>query len=428
MLRPYRAILTLPGTLRFSAAGLVARLPMSMLAVGIILMVSETTGTYGLAGAVAAVFALVQALTSPLIARLVDRHGQLRAGAPVAAVNVVSIAGLVLAAVTGAPTWVLFVAAAIAGGTVGSIGSLVRTRWNHVFAAGHGPEGGLRTAYSWEAVLDEAAFVSGPIIVTLLATSVSAWSGVLLSAALVAGGGAWFFAQRATEPPLRPATATTGGRVLAVPAILAVAVSFVFVGGVFGSNDVIAVAITREQGAPGLAGPLLAVFSLGSLVSGIAYGAIQWRLPDGVRLAWSTALLALGTACYLAAGPLWALAILFAATGVSISPTLVSGNTIAQRRAPAGRATEALTWLTTSLGIGVSGGSTLAGHVVDVAGSHAAFLVPAGCGLAALIVVLLGRRALAAPARRDTAVRPAEGQDGQGQDGRESVRTASSSR
>ncbi len=49
VLRPYRDVLTKPGTLSFSTAGLVARLPISMVGIGIVLMVSAVYGSYGLA-------------------------------------------------------------------------------------------------------------------------------------------------------------------------------------------------------------------------------------------------------------------------------------------------------------------------------------------------------------------------------------------
>ncbi len=52
MLENYRRILAVPGGLRFSASGLVARLPISMVGLGIVLLVEAATGSYGLAGAV----------------------------------------------------------------------------------------------------------------------------------------------------------------------------------------------------------------------------------------------------------------------------------------------------------------------------------------------------------------------------------------
>ena len=82
MLRPYREILARPGALQFTLAGLIGRLPISMVGLGIVLMVSALYGSYGLAGRVSAVFVVVQALCSPQLAKLIDRYGQARVMRP----------------------------------------------------------------------------------------------------------------------------------------------------------------------------------------------------------------------------------------------------------------------------------------------------------------------------------------------------------
>lgn len=47
-----------------------------MRALGAVLMVSQLTGSYGLAGAVAAAALLGEAFAAPRLGRLVDRYGQ----------------------------------------------------------------------------------------------------------------------------------------------------------------------------------------------------------------------------------------------------------------------------------------------------------------------------------------------------------------
>ncbi len=48
---------------------------MSMRGLGCVLMLVALTGSYGLAGAVAATLTLSQAFTAPWLGRLADRHG-----------------------------------------------------------------------------------------------------------------------------------------------------------------------------------------------------------------------------------------------------------------------------------------------------------------------------------------------------------------
>ena len=58
----YGRVLRYPGALRFCATGLVARLPISMVGLGVVLLVERATGSYGLAGAVSAVYLLAHPL------------------------------------------------------------------------------------------------------------------------------------------------------------------------------------------------------------------------------------------------------------------------------------------------------------------------------------------------------------------------------
>src|SRR3954468_14015972 len=76
MFTSYRRILAEPGALRFSMAGLVARLPISMIGLGIVLLVSAATGSYGGAGAISAAYMFANAGFSILQGRLLDRLGQ----------------------------------------------------------------------------------------------------------------------------------------------------------------------------------------------------------------------------------------------------------------------------------------------------------------------------------------------------------------
>ena len=52
----YRRVLATPGALLFSSTGLVARLPISMAGLGIVFLVEAGTGSYGVAGSVAAAY------------------------------------------------------------------------------------------------------------------------------------------------------------------------------------------------------------------------------------------------------------------------------------------------------------------------------------------------------------------------------------
>src|SRR5579871_3020296 len=128
-LRPYADIFRVPGAWRFSAAGIIGRMPMAMFGLGTVLLISAATGKYGVAGAVSAVGSLGYAFTSPRIARLIDTRGQRRILLPLLTVFTTSTTALILTVELHAPTWAVFVTGAIAGATMPSLGTLVRARW-----------------------------------------------------------------------------------------------------------------------------------------------------------------------------------------------------------------------------------------------------------------------------------------------------------
>lgn len=75
---PYRAIFATPGTKGFTAAGLLGRMPLSMVGIGVLTMITELGGSYGLAGALTGTIALSAAAVGPQVSRLVDQYGQRR--------------------------------------------------------------------------------------------------------------------------------------------------------------------------------------------------------------------------------------------------------------------------------------------------------------------------------------------------------------
>src|SRR5579871_6547833 len=208
-LRPYADIFRVPGAWRFSAAGIIGRMPMAMFGLGTVLLISAATGKYGVAGAVSAVGSLGYALSAPQIARLVDTRGQRQVLLPLLTVFTAATAALIVTVELQAPTWAFFLAGAVAGSTMPSLGTLVRARWSVLLAGS--PR--LHAAFSFESVADELCFVIGPAAVTLLATEVFPAAGVGIAALLCLGGTLWFVAERGTEPEVaRAAEPVSPGR------------------------------------------------------------------------------------------------------------------------------------------------------------------------------------------------------------------------
>jgi MFS family permease len=397
VLRPYRDLFARPGALAFSAAGVIARVPMSMVGIAVVLVVSTRYGSYGLAGRVSAVVVVTAAVTGPWIARMVDRHGQGRVLRPALAT---SCAGLVVLAVGPAagvhPAWLY--AGAVLAGCGGNVGALVRARWSHVLA----DEPRLvHTAYSLESALDELVFVVGPVAATALATSRAPQLGLLVPCAAVLAGGAWFVAQRGTEPPVASRQrGHRGGSVLRLPGVACLLLAFVGTGVIFGATDVSTVAFATEQGHKGAAGAVLAVFAAGSMTAGLLYGARHWRGAQVRRFATAIVLLALGACLFLVVRSLGALAATMFVVGLAISPSIIAGNGLMQELVPPGRLTEGLTWVGTAINIGASVGASVGGSRIDAAGSHGGYLFIVAVAAAVVAVVALGYRGMRRAARR----------------------------
>lgn len=381
VLTPYRDLLATPGGRRFSGAAFVARMPIAMVNLGIVLLVVAEGGSYGLAGALAATFALVNAGAAPAIARLVDRHGQRRVLAPVVALYSAGLGVFVVLVALGAPTWSLYLSAGGAGLFGPSIGSLVRARWGHVL----GPGPLLGTAYAFESVLDELIFVLGPLIVTVLATGLAPEAGLLSAAGLVVAGTLALVTHAGSEPPAAP-QGVRHPSALGSPGLLILMAVMTFVGGVFGSVEISAVAFADESGRRVLAGPLLASYAGGSMVSGLAFGAVTWSLSARRRLLLGAGVMTATVAALPWTGSAAVLAGLLFLAGVGIAPTLISGFSLVERMVPAGTVTEGLTWATTGLIVGFSGATWVSGRLVDGPGVSSAFLVAPVSGLCALAV------------------------------------------
>lgn len=407
----YGQLLRTSGVWKFLLPGFMARQPFAMLAIGIVLLVEHTTGSYGTAGAVSATAGFSMAVLAPQSGRLADRFGQRAVLVPGVFLHAVSVAALTAAAVGGAPAWALFAAAVPAGGTTPQISSMVRARWS----ARLNGSPLMTTAAAFESVTDEFTFVVGPVLVTALCTGVHPAAGLVAEAVLMTIGGLVFAAQRGTQPVSAGNCARTdGGRkragALRYPGLRVLVAVLFGIGTVFGGLQVSLAAFTQSVDRPGLNGVLYGVFAAGNMLAAVVVGAVHWKLSPRVRLlagypALVAAALALAAAAHLAP---WIvlLAGFGLVAGVCIAPSMIAGFTVVEELVPATARTEAFTWLTGAVALGQAGGSTIAGTLTDAFGAGAGFLAPvAGTGLALTVLVACRAHLAVRPQGR---VRPVE--------------------
>ncbi|WP_043264556.1 MFS transporter [Streptomyces sp. CT34] len=383
---PYARIFAVPGTRAFTAANLAARLPMGMFGVSAVLMIAGARGSYALAGAVTATGLAATALVGPWTARLIDRHGQSRIAVPATALAALGSLALLLCVHFGAPPWTLFACYA-ATATTPNTGGLSRARWAHLFrddpAARH-------TANSFEQAADELCFLLGPVLATLLCTTVAPEAGTATAAALLLTGVLLFAAQRRTEPPVAARPPARRRSPLRRPGLPPLLLAFLATGAVFGSLEVVTLAYADRHGIRAAAGALLALQAAGSCAAGLLYGLLRpANRPARRFLACTAAMTALMLLPLPAAatGSPWALAAALLTAGMATAPTMVTGMGLIQSRTPAGQLNEGMTLAVTALLAGIAAGSAAGGWSADHLPAPAAgYAVPAAAAALALAV------------------------------------------
>ncbi|MFF4801923.1 MFS transporter [Streptomyces sp. NPDC001351] len=390
----YVEILRTRHAARLLAGTLVGRLPCAVAAIAVVLFVRAEGGTYSLAGGLAAVYGVANAVGQPLLGRLVDLYGQPRVQLPAALGSALAMSGFAFAGID--PPALAYACVALAGLFTPPLEGGLRALWSSVLPG----EGQVQTAYALDAVAQEVMFTVGPLLVTLC---VSLWSAqvalVLVNVVGVLGA-----LSVVVSPPSRawrsaPREAHWLGA-LRSPGLLVLLGAFLAVGMALGAIAVAAVAYADGHGGDAVYGWLMAAIGLGALVGGTAYGARQWSGAPERRLRVLVALLAV---CYLPLtlmpGPV-AMTVLAAVAGLFLAPCLACAFVLVDRHAPRGTVTEAFSWIVTTFTVGSSVGTGLAGPVVEWGGAVWGFAVPGVAGAVALLVLLATGRVLAAPAGR----------------------------
>lgn len=396
MLSSYRRVFTHEGSLAFAATGWMARLPIAMMTLGIVVLISELTGSYARAGQVSAAYIIGNALFAIPHGRLADRFGQ----TIVLYVDAVAFSlttGLLVHSVVhgwGAPWPHVF--AALSGASLPQIGSLVRARWAAIVRDEHE----RHTAFAVEAIGDEVVFVTGPALVTFLSTVYAPETGLLVALAVGTVGTLLLAAQRRTAPSVEPPQADRSARpALPWAQLVPLGGAALFLGSLFGALEVATVAVAEDGGHKSWSGLLLAVFSLGSLVAGVVAGAVRTRSTDLRRTRVGITLLAVTMLALPFIPRLPVLGVVLFGIGLTLAPTLIALVSLLEASVPRRRLTEAMAVFQAGMSGGIAPGAWAAGVAADHAGGSAAYWVCGVSGLLALLAILGAREPRRDPAR-----------------------------
>ncbi|MFJ8822067.1 MFS transporter [Streptomyces sp. NPDC102467] len=390
----YAEILRARHAMRLLTGTLVGRLPNATAAIAIVLFVRAEGGTYTLAGALAAVYGVANAIGQPVLGRLVDLRGQPKVQLPAAVLSALAMSLFAFVG-TDSPVWA-YGAVAVAGLFTPPLEGGLRALWPGVLSR----EDQVHTAYAMDAIAQEVMFTVGPLLVTVCASLWSAQAAlVVLNVIGVLGALSVVLSKPSREWRSAPREAHWLGA-LRSPGLLVLLATFLFIGLALGSITVAGVSYgDGNGGADGntVYGWMMAALGLGALVGGLGYGARQWSGAPEARLRWLVALLALFyVPLTLMPGPV-AMVALTAVAGVFLAPAIACAFIVVDRHAPRGTVTEAFSWLVTTFTVGASVGTAVAGPVVEWGGTRWGFTVPAAAGALALLVLLATGRVLLAP-------------------------------
>lgn len=406
-MRRYGRILTDRSAALPFAAAVLGRLPISMVPLGMVLLVQELTGSYGDAGILTAVFALSTALSAPVWGRLLDVLGQPTVVAPTSLASAACLAAFAVATVSRADTWLLVALSAGVGLAFPPITSAMRGAWRVVLRE----PADLKAAYALDPVAIETIFILGPLVVSALLVLTPAVVPLLVTAALLAGGGGAYSltaAARAWRPEPHAAGAGRRSRSpLLARGVVPVLLVTVAMSVGFGQLDVAIPATAREElDNEALVGLLFMCIAGGSAAGGLAYGSWHWRGPERRRMPVQLAGFTLGllAVCWVVAAGVPSpglLAVVLLATGVCIAPTLIALANLVDHLAPRDRLGEAQAWLSTAFTSGGSLGAAVAGASIDADGPARAFLGAAAAVALATALAVVSQPLLRAADQRE---------------------------
>ena len=251
--------------------------------------------------------------------------------------------------------------------------SVLRSQWTNLL------EPRLhQAAYALDSTMIEVIFISGPLLTAAIAYVASPAAALIVSAVAVLAGTTIFTAL----PPTRRIAFERGEAkgllgALASPGVRTLVYTSLPAGVGIGILEVGIPAFSREEGAAATAGVLLAIWSVGSAIGGLAYGLLPRRAGLQRTHLLVGALLPVTLLPLAAAPSVLAMAFLVIPAGCCIAPLLATRNELVGGVAPPGMRTEAYTWPITAFVGGIAVGAALAGALVEGPGWRTAFVVAA---------------------------------------------------
>jgi MFS family permease len=383
-------VLALPGVRPLLIAAFIGRLPIGMLSLSIVILVSGETGSYATAGAVAATQALAGGITSPLLGRLIDRVGQTPVLVGCAIAFPLCVAALIAVASSVDDLLPLIAVAIPFGATYPPLFAAVRALLTEMA----GSEDLAATAFAFEAIVQEAFFIAGPLLVALLVAVASPQAALVFVAVVTAGGTLAFASTRASRSWRPRAGHQSMIGALASPGVRTLLVVSAAFGLAFGTLEVTMPAFADERGSAAIGGVLLAALAAGSMLGGVWYGSRSFTAHVSSQMMVFCAVFAAALIPLAFADSVPVMLVLMAVAGFFVAPWAATSAALVGRLAPAGSVTEAYTWEMTAVIVGFALGGVISGILVESAGVTEALIAAATLATLSVTVAWTRRETL----------------------------------
>lgn len=402
---PGRTSLVREAGFSYFPIALIARLPFAMMVVGILTLVVSARDSLALGGLTSAMTGLGTALFGPLLGAAADRFGQRRVLLLSGTLNSLLLVAIAWLAFAPVPDASLLIVAFLIGASMPQVAPLSRSRLVGIIGRAFSRdrrESVVGGTMAYESAADEIVFVFGPVIVGLLATTMSPAAPVIGAAVLALV----FVSAFALHPTARVGAAAGAAkpaqapaRELARPALVTTVVGALGMGLFFGAMLTALTAFMAERGAPEQAGLVYGAMGIGSAALALGVALFPARFTLTARWLVFAVVLVAGTVALPFVDSVAAITVCLLVIGIGIGPTLVTQYSLAAARSPLGRSATVMTMLGSAVVVGQSAASALTGLIAETAGAQIALIAPI---VAAAVV--LGAGIANAPLSR---VRPA---------------------
>ncbi|GGT89749.1 MFS transporter [Streptomyces coeruleorubidus] len=384
--------------------GLIGRLPLYLVSLALTLHLLDEGLSYAAVGLVLAAYTVGTAALGPVIARRIDRHGQVPMLVLTAVVHPVALAGAVYAA--SGPRLVLLALTFVAGGTIPPVSQVIRALWSTLPLS----RDERSTAYSLESVFAELFVIGGPLLLSALMALGDSGTAVVVGGVLSGLGSLGLATTRASRQWVPESTARRDllgalrSRLLLILLVL-LALSALCLGVL----NLALAAFVEENGSAGDVGFLFGASGIGGAVGGLWYGSRSGATPKGRQLPIACTAFTVAAAAPLLAWDFWSMAVAMAIQGSSIAPLTAILYDLVGSAALPGTVSEAFTWVLTATTTGGAVGSQLAGALIGRFGWSAGFVlgVLSGC-CATVLAFAVSRRVVAVTEARLSRTAPTD--------------------